>query len=51
MYLDKLRFPIANRAVAYCGLCSPQVETLQPAIGKQGFCWSAATFIRYLFDI
>lgn len=51
MLLDKLRFPTVNRAVAYCGLCSPQVETLQPAIGKQVFCWSAATFIRYLFDI
>ena len=37
MALEKFRFAAANHTVSICGLYSPQLATVEPAIGKRSF--------------
>ena len=48
---DKFRFAAANHTVSICGLYSPQLATVEPAIAKRVFCWYTAAFTMLLYDI
>jgi len=44
MALDKFRFAAANHTVSICGLYSPQLATVEPAIAKRGF-WAQRKYL------